>query len=517
MFSTLGMLALIAGVALFFYQKRDRITEFFEKMVNNGVQSGQIRGLVIGPITMVGIRYIGVPIFCFMIVSVFFWLVILVSPLTGPTQLQLLVSLILTAILTSILILPDEKLTVTINTVAPLTFFGTLYRVYLGEGDYNWWLRKFFVDRSKVTLRDFTTRKKDEVKDAAGRIINPQEDGFFKITPVPFTLFNTAKDADGAEERLINGVTKNGSPVDAELLITLQTFDPHLAIRNDDPGLEIAERARSMFRTCIGFFMSVDTAVAKDSMAHLIEGKTMVVAFTHSSINSLPEGSIVRDTGGEPTYRIVNITSEDAQGARTSLGEEASEDAIVAGAKSLAEKRVKEEYTKHLDVHLTAQMRKGVCISKAFTKSDGSKGRRASYIIETRSVKVGLTEILAKNGFELTSASVGKVVIAPTLSTSAVAAEQQNFENAVQVSSAKATAMALGELDSSAIQMADPAYLDKLAIAASSDPTGRAGFQRVSTDNRLATVGVAAAALQKGNENRTVAAEATATQKGSTK
>ena len=503
MYTFLGVIALLAGLALLVYQNRDRFRNSISKLFDEQKSRG-IRGLVIGPLTMVLIRFIGIPIVSFVVVSIVFWLVILFSSLTGPTMLQVQISLALSAVFAFALMLPDEKLSVPLNTVAPLTFFGTLYRVYLWEGDYNWWLRKFFVNRSMVTRRDFTTRKKDELTDAAGRISNHQEDGFFKVTPVPFTLYNMATDADKTDKTkltLIRGVTKNGSPIDAELLITLQTFDPHLAIRNDDPGLEIAERARSMFRTCMGFSMSVDSAVAKDIMAHLIEGKTMVVAFTHTTIDSWPAVSIVRDTGGEPTYEIQNVTEADTQAAQSLLGIDASDAEIEAKAQTLSVERTIQDYIKHLDLHLSAKMRQAVQIRKSYTKADGKTGYRYEYLIETRSVQVGLTKILIRNGFDLTSATVGTVIIHEDILTAAVTAEIQTYENTVQVQSAKATALALKQLKSTPEDQADPAYHDKLAIAAASDPTGRSGFNRVSTDNRLATVGAAAAAMQQGKKS----------------
>ncbi|MBY0537771.1 hypothetical protein K2P47_00020 [Patescibacteria group bacterium] len=393
--------------------------------------------------------------------------------------------LLTTILLTGYLIRPDKLpggtiLNVPNNTVIPLTFIGALYRLYLSEGDFPWWGQRLFLALSTITLRDFTTRKKD----------GDTTDAFFKVTPIPYTLFNSApREVDGVEviDKLIMGVSKGGSPVGSELQITLQSKDPNPALRNDDPGLEIAERARSMMRTCQGYFTSVDNALAKDGIAGMIEGETMVVSFIMTTAENLAEGSIVRDTGGEPTYFMVEVTEADALAAKKKNPQASAKDIL-----AVATKRTIKEYKKHLDTHLTPAMKAAVSIIKKKKQRDGTEAEVVEYVIETRSVQIGLGEILERNGFDLISATVGNVVYDEDLKTAAVSAELQTFENTVQVKSAKATAEALKELESSADQMNDPAYFDKLGIAASADQGGRAQFHRISTDNKYATVGVAA-------------------------
>lgn len=486
----IAAILLVMGVTLYFYQQRPQLNGVLAKVTSERESAIGIKGIVIGPVQMVLIRFLGVPIIAFIISALVGLLVsfVIVASTTmtlfSASQLLLigLVAMIGGGIITAVLIWPEtdddgKPLVVPTNTVAPLTFFGTLYRIYLLEGDYAWWGRKLFFSRSKVALRDFTTRVKDG--DVA--------DGFFKRTPIPFNLYNERpKEKDGKTiigSSLIEGVAKGGSPVKAELLTTFVSFDPHRALRNDDPGLEIAERARSMFRTCISYFTSVDNAVAKDAMAHLIEGKTIVVAFLLKSADQLAEGSIVRDTGGEPTYFIVEA--------------KAGEDLKNPKDLKKATARTIREYKKHLDAHLTKTMRDAVTIEVERDQKDGSTTKEKEYVIETRSVEIGLNEILEKNGFYLTSASVGHVEISENLSRLAVAAEMQTYENTVQVRSAQATAAALEKLKSSPEQMNDPAYLDKIGIAAASDPGGKSQFIRASTDNKLATVGVAAAVVNQ--------------------
>lgn len=498
MYILLALCFLAAGTGLYLYQQRGLITNTIkgkvQKLTEERMSALGIKGLVIGPIQMIFIRYLGVPVASFIITFVMSWpllgvFYLVVWTFEGSVSvswwLHMGLVLVTAIMLTWYLIrqdkLPDGKiLQVPNNTARPLTFLGALYRLYLSEGDFPWWGQRLFLALSTIALRDFTTRVKDG--DAV--------DGSFKVTPTPYTLFNTApKTIDGVEsvDKLIRGVSKGGSPVGSELQITLQSKDPNHALRNDNPGLEIAERARSMMRTCQGYFTSVDNALAKDGIAGMIEGKTMVVGFTTKTIGELAEGSVVRDTGGEPTYFMVEVTEADALAAKTKNPEASAKDIL-----AVATKRTLKVYKKHLDTHLTTEMKTAVSVTKKKKKRDGSESDVTEYVIETRSVQIGLGEILERNGFDLISATVGGVDYDGKLKTAAVSAELQTFENTVQVKSAKATAEALKELESTADQMSDPAYFDKLGIAASADQGGRAQFHRISTDNKYATVGVAA-------------------------
>ncbi len=489
----IGSICLVLAAILFAYQKRDRAKATIERMTDQQTKKEHldIKGIVIGPVEMIFIRYLAIPLIAVLLGSILSLIAVVLTPMYLFGLGQLIFIGVVSAVVSAILIYPDQRLSVPINTVAALSIFGSLYRIYLYEGDYDWWGQKLFIARSEVALRDFTTRKKD----------SDPEDGFFIVTDIPFNLFDEApQEVDGKVivNSLISGVTKNGSPIKSELLITVKTFDPHLALRNQDPGLEIAERARSMFRTCISFFTSLDAAVAKDAMAHLIEGNTIVVAFTRKGIDTLSEGSIARDTGGEPAYFIVKpqlkkvdvIDNDTGQTVQVEMMETLEE----------ATQRTISEYKMYLDTHLSAAMREAVSIAKT-VEQNGKKTRIREYVIETRSVRIGLSEILEKNGFRLLAASVGKVVIDDKLLESSVTAEQQTYETTVQVKSAKATAAALKILAESEVSKDDPAYHDKLALAAASDPSSRAGFQRISTDTPLATVGASAALLNtEGNK-----------------
>lgn len=503
MYIFLALIFLAAGIGLYLYQQSDslttRIKEKAQKLTEQRMSEIGIKGLVIGPIQMILIRFLIVPLASLFITFMMSWPVLgifylamwfLGGSVTVSWWWHLGLTLLAAILLTWYLIradkLPDGKtLQVPNNTCRPLTFFGTLYSLYLSEGDFPWWGQRLFLALSTIALRDFTTRVKD----------GDDADGFFKVTPIPYTLFNSAPKAiNGVEvvDKLIKGVSKGGSPLGSELQITLKSKDPHPALRNDNPGLEIAERARSMMRTCQGYFTSVDNALAKDGIAGMIEGKTMVVAFTTFPTDSLPEGSIVRDTGGEPTYLMVEETEADFTTAKKKNPDPSAGEVL-----AVAIKRTIKEYKKHLNTHLTTEMKKATSITKKKVLEDGKEQEVSYYNIETRSVQIGLREILERNGFDLISATVGNVVYEESLRSAAVSAELQTFENTVQVKSAKATAAALAELSSTAEQMSDPAYLDKVGIAAASDPGGKSQFIRASTDNRLATVGIAAGVINQ--------------------
>ncbi|MCU0678407.1 MAG: hypothetical protein MUF19_02335 [Candidatus Pacebacteria bacterium] len=286
-----------------------------------------------------------------------------------------------------------------------------------------------------------------------------QEDGFFKITRIPFRLWQSAKEVG---KILITAVTKGGSTMQSELLVTLESFDPYLALRNDDAGLEIAERARSALRTGFSFFTSIDNAVMKDVVARLVEGHTIVFSPLTKQVDDLPAGSVARDTGGEPLFKIVEQQP----------GDENFEAAI---------ERTINEFKTHLDGHLTPAMREAV-IGRKTRKKDANGVLAWDYIVETRSIQEALTEILEKNGFRLVSASIGEVLIDKSLSAAAVNAEQQSLEGSVQVKSARATALAMNETKPSPEELSDPLRADRLALAAAGDPGAKnIKFNRVSS------------------------------------
>ena len=429
---------------------QDALKQTREKLKKEWQGVSGKRGFYVGPVTMLVMRWPLSLLAAILAVGLPYLLIVALSTsisLSNSWQIFGILVLLLTAILG----LPDGKLLVPVNTVAPMTFFGTLKRFYLHEGDYNWWLAKFFFRRSMVIHRNFTTRVKDN---EAGK---PQmEDGYYKITRVPFVLWNNPV----SRVSTIDAISKSGSKLQAEFLITLESDDPYLVLRGDNPGLEIAERARSGFRTAISYFTSMDVALMKDVISLLIEGTTIVVAFTTKSINGLSPGSVVRDTGGEPQYRKVEIKF-----LETEQRDETTDEAT---------KRTIHEYTTFLETHLTTTMKGAV--------SKKPVGKDRVWAIETREVATSLNEILNIYRLRLVSASVGTVILDKQLTEAAVTAEKQDFEGSVQVRSAKATAAALKQLQPSAEDRRDPTYADRLAVAAAGDPGAtNTSFARVSS------------------------------------
>jgi hypothetical protein len=475
MLNVIAGILVVAGVALLLWQYRatikTKILDDYGKLVTKTSDPWQklrtqlpfridgVKGIFLGPIWMIILRW-PLSLFASFVTMGIFYLIAVAFP--GPTFANVWpFYVVLSFLLTGLIGWPDKPLSVPNNTVAPLTFFGKLTRIYLTEGDYNWWMRKLFFNRSMIALRDFTTREKDSKKDEHGVLIENtrQEDGFFKITRIPFRLWQSAKEVG---KILITAVTKGGSTMQSELLVTLESFDPYLALRNDDAGLEIAERARSALRTGFSFFTSIDNAVMKDVVARLVEGHTIVFSPLTKQVDDLPAGSVARDTGGEPLFKIVEQQP----------GDENFEAAI---------ERTINEFKTHLDGHLTPAMREAV-IGRKTRKKDANGVLAWDYIVETRSIQEALTEILEKNGFRLVSASIGEVLIDKSLSAAAVNAEQQSLEGSVQVKSARATALAMNETKPSPEELSDPLRADRLALAAAGDPGAKnIKFNRVSS------------------------------------
>lgn len=440
----LALLLALIGVSLFVWQRWPS-----DELHGEWFRQPDKKGYYIGPKSMaVVIRWpVSFLVPCLVFGVIYCIIVVVSTSVTLYNSWALFIILVLIATLA--LGWPDKKLIVPLNTVAPLTFVGALTRIYLLEGDYNWWLVKLLFKRSLIARRNFTTRLKDSKPDEI-----QMEDGFFKITRIPFELWESLV----KRVSLIFATSKSGSKIQAEFLITLQSEDPYLVLRNDDAGMEIAERARAGFRTAISFFTSLDVALMKDVIALLIEGHVIVVAFLHKQVGAQAIGSVIRDTGGEPLYqRVVIKDGEDFQQATN---------------------RTIKEYIAFLETHATKAMLAGVSRSE---KQPGGKMKRI-YHIETREVATSLNEILSINGLKLVSASVGTVIIDDELSKAAVTSEKQDFEGSVQVKSAAATAAALKKLKPTAEEKADPLRADLLAIAASSDPGAKnTTYARVST------------------------------------
>jgi hypothetical protein len=427
----------IMGTVLFLWQQNK------EALKIELMKKPHLKGRYIGPLSMLFIRWLMSFLAAFIIVGTFYLPIVTLSySVSFANSWQIATILIL--IITALFGLPDAKLIVPINTVAPQTFFKSLKRLYLLEGEYNWWAAKFFFGRSMITHRDFTTRLKDSEPGKP-----PMEDGFFKITRIPFVLWESV----ASRTSMISATAKSGSKLQAEFLITLESTDPYLVLRNDNPGLEIAERARSAFRTAISYFTSMDVALMKDVISLLIEGKVIVVAFLHKQVGDQPPNSVVRDAGGEPLYRIVEVKDSETL-------KQATDRTIL-------------EYGKYLDTVLPTATKQAI--------SRKPKGGARIWGIETREVATSLNEILTINGLKLVSASVGTVILDDRLTQAAVTAEQQNFEGSVQVKSAMATAAALKKLEPSETDRNDPTYADRLAIAAAADPGAtNITFARVS-------------------------------------
>ncbi len=187
----------------------------------------------------------------------------------------------------------DPLVTVPVNHVGIVTFFGTRYGVFLKEGEYSWYAKKFFFGVSSTPLPG----AKNIFKGAG------EEQGFVYMGKRTLQIWNDRE----SENTTISLPARAGSTVSVKMTIELLTLDPIEWTRSNDPILQIAEQARAGLRKTLTFFRDTDAAGAKSAIAAILSGETVLAAFTNKKDGSHLIGSTVQDQSGLPMYEIVDV------------------------------------------------------------------------------------------------------------------------------------------------------------------------------------------------------------------
>ncbi len=349
-----------------------------------------------------------------------------------------------------------EPLSVPENYIAPLTWFGWLFRIYLIEGVYPWTGRN-------LGFRRWVGR----YSEASGEIVN--KDGFlYGDHAVPISIWNHAQDKG---KTLLLANTRVGSEVRATLTIPLRIFDPHLWIRNQDALLAVAERSRSAFRNAVAFFAAIDNALAKSILGTLLGGKTIVTCFLNEQIGDQLKGSIIQDTGGSPQYMIVERREDETN--------------------TKAIERTKQEFEKHI-------LTPGVCDQEQLTAARESDG---SIRPTLRQVAESLNRVLHSVGAVLyDDATIGLFELPKALSDAAAIEEAQPKQAAAMLDSAKAAKRAADEMRPTEADIGDSTYRDRIARAAATDPDNKGHYKVVEVlggAGKLSEAAAVHASLQK--------------------
>ncbi len=263
------------------------------EQIKNLVTIPNQKGIYLNPITVFVLRVV------FSLIGGIF-IALIFSAIDSATDFELmgigwwlLFGLGLAALLSS----KDTLVTVPVNHVAVITFFGARRHIFLREGDYPWYAKKFLFNISTTPLPGVKNIFKG----------NGEEQGFVYIGKRTLEIWNDRKSA----ETTISLPARSGSSVAVKMTIEQQTIDPIEWMRSNDPILKIAEQARAGLRKTLTFFRDTDASGAKSAIAAILSGETVLVAFTNKKDGSHLIGSMVQDHSGLPMSQIVDVTAGD--------------------------------------------------------------------------------------------------------------------------------------------------------------------------------------------------------------
>lgn len=273
---------------------------------------------------------------------------------------------------------------------AMVTFLGKRLRIYRTEGDYTWTGKKLFLGRYSI----------DRSESADTEPLGTDKQGFINLGEIQIAIWNRADERNQTQMDLI---TRDTATIRATLLIVIQLLDPYAWTTSSDPLLDIAERARSAFRTAASYFTAVDNAAIKSVLGNLMSGKTIVTSFLRSVVRSHAPGSVIQDEGGVHMYDILDAdaTQEDIDAAITVF---------------------KEKLIKRADADMLEAVK--------------AKGSDAGYVVEHRSVEDAIEEVIEGVGAKLIRASVGTITLPGEVTDEANKAASEARQRDAQLASA---------------------------------------------------------------------------------
>lgn len=280
---------------------------------------------------------------------------------------------------------------------AMVTWFGMRLHIYRTEGNYYWTGKKLLLGR--YTLEPNATAEIPVGVDKAG---------FINLGEIQISIWNQS---DTKDKILMELVASDSTTIQATLVIVIRLLDPMAWTTSENPLLDIAERARSTFRTAASFFTGVDNAAIKSVLGTLMSGKTIIASFIPKVVGSDAPGSIVKDKSGTHMYEVLKHSSQheldDAVAAfKVRLGKESNE-----------------------------------VMLKAITNADGS------YAVKVRTIEEAIEEVVETVGASLIRASVGTVILPEKVRASAEQAASEAKQREGQVASARAFAEAKNIMD----------------------------------------------------------------------
>lgn len=400
-----------------------------------------VPGLYFGPLTM---NLVARPVLsaiggAFFTGAIWVLVEIMVTATSVESPLDLPLYQMLWLAFTILFALGEESVEeVPIAHAAMLTFLGFRIRMYRTEGRYSWTGKRLGLDRSRKVAEPGTDK-----------------DGLIYLGEIQIPIWNSAAEKD--KIRLSN-TARDSSTVYANLLIVLSLSDPYLWIDSKDPLTDIAERARSAFRTGIAYFIGVDNAIVKSVLGKLMSGFTMVTAFLRRNVGGQPQGSVLRDMGGAHIHKLVPPGDIDEVHERDEF------------------RREIESVAHTIDPDLLAAVK-------------GTDGR---IVIETRAVAETLNEVMQRVGAILMRASVGDIALSEEVIGAANKAASEAAQRAAQLASAE-TMVAARKILAPTAEEADRPQSELAALIAAAQDNPNIKIVMIPGADPLTRAAVAAA------------------------
>lgn len=326
------------------------------------------------------------------------------------------------ALLSILIALPDtpEKEVVPEYYVLASTIFGVPVRVFRVNGTYGWSGRYSIL--GEVTVERVKGRKDD------GTVVYMEgtHKKYLYVGEFQIAIWNALNEKGMT---LLASVAKDGSTLYNTLVYSLRLHDPILWVRNDDPVLLIAERARSALRNTVMLFTVRDNTLVRYALSSLMNGYGIATAFIRDAVGGHKAGSIVRDRGDVPILIRYSLDSEDATYPDKDTVCQELEAKIKANASEAMLKQV----------------------------TDNEK-----VDVECHSIEDNIGGALKATGAVLESATIGQIMFSETVGKSADKAASEEWQLEAQVMSAQAAAKYAETLRDA--QPEKPTKLDELQV-----------------------------------------------------
>lgn len=315
---------------------------------------------------------------------------------------------------------------------AMVTLWGMRFDVFRKEGRYSWTGKRLGFNRSQTTHTAGTTSS-----------------GFIKLQPFPFQVWDSA-DSE-VKKKLLTSHTSDSSEISTTLTLTIKILNPRLWLDSADPAMDLAEQARTSFRTAISFFTGIDCTVMKSVLVNLMQSKSILAAYVgkNDDVGGYPKGSIVRSRSGTPLYKIIDKSIID------NIKHKVQSDGEEAG-------KTQEE----IDTAIKEVIK---TLKEGFLQDEMPDEDTRGLHVELRTVEGVFIDALERLGVQLVKAAVGDVNLSEEVTKQANAAAGETFQLAAQIASAQAVAAAAniiteGTRGSSELEMALAAAQDNKRV-----------------------------------------------------